>query len=228
MKNFDIITLFPETITTYAETSILGKAQKNKHISINPINLRNFGLGKYKQVDDTPYGGGAGMILKVEPIFDAVQKTKKKKLKPCIITTAANGKLFTQQEAQRLIKQHDQFIFICGRYEGIDERVITNITDEVYSIGPYVLTGGELPALTMTDCLARLIPGVLGNEDTLNEESHTEPGKSEYPQYTKPEHFEVKKGLFKKETWSVPPVLLSGDHAKIKNWRQDQSNKLEK
>lgn len=223
MKTFDIITLFPEVIKSYADASILGKAQENKHIKIGTVNLRDFGIGKYKQVDDTPYGGGAGMVLKVEPIFDAVKKAKKKKLKPCVIATAASGKEFTQQEAQKLINEHDQFIFICGRYEGIDQRVIENIADKVYSIGPYVLTGGELPALTMTDCLARLVPGVLGNDATLNEESHTKPGQKEYPQYTKPEHFEAKTGLLKKETWSVPPVLLSGNHAEIEAWRKEQS-----
>lgn len=225
MKRFDIITLFPETIDAYAEASILGRAQQDNLINIEAHQLRDFAEGKYQQVDDTPYGGGPGMLLKVEPIFKAVKTIKKKKQNPCVIMTAANGKQFTQQDAKRLTANHDQFIFICGRYEGIDHRVEEHLADEVFSVGPYVLTGGELPALTMTDAIARNIPGVLGNEETLQEESHNDKNSLEYPQYTKPEHFNARLGLFKKETWSVPEILLSGNHAEIEKWRTLEAKK---
>lgn len=222
MKQFDIITLFPETIAPYANTSILGRAQKEKLITINAHQLRDFSTNKHKQVDDTPYGGGAGMVLMVEPIDRALKKIKKKKLHTRVIVTAANGQKFTQQTAKRLA-DYDQLIFICGRYEGIDQRVIDNLADESLSIGDYVLTGGELPALIMTDAISRMIPGVLGNNKTLDQESHTIKGYLEYPQYTKPEKYIHKKSLFKKESWEVPSILLSGNHSGIEKWRQEKS-----
>jgi len=221
MKRFDILTLFPEMTSPYTEGSILGRAQKKKKIKITSHNIRDFATGKHKQVDDTPYGGGPGMVMMVEPIEKAVRKVTKKLKKTRVIVTSAKGRTFDQHDAKRLAK-YDQLIFICGRYEGIDQRVIDEIADEELSIGNYVLTGGELPALVMTDAIARMIPGVLGNEKTLHEESHSTEGYLEYPQYTKPEVFKMRKGL-KKNELTVPSILLSGDHKKIESWRKSQS-----
>ena len=211
MKRFDIITIFPEVIEPYAEASILGRAQKKKLIKIQAHDLRQWTSDKHHKVDDTPYGGGAGMIMKVEPFDQAVKVVKKKLKKTRVILTSASGKMFTQKDAKRLAK-YDQLIFLCGRYEGVDARVEEKIADESFSVGEYVLTGGELPALIMTDAIARLIPGVLGSKESLETESY-DSDLLEYPQYTKPE-------VYKK--WKVPPVLLSGDHQKIALWRKAQ------
>ncbi len=210
---FDIITIFPEMINSYANESILGRAQKKNFIEISAHNLRDHTTDKHHSVDDTPYGGGPGMLMKVEPINIAVKKVKKRLKKTRVIMTAASGSMFTQKDAKRLA-QYDQLIFICGRYEGIDHRVEEHVADETLSIGEYVLTGGELPALIMTDAIARMVPGVLGSKESLDAESHTDEGVLEYPQYTKPETY---------KKWSVPEVLLSGDHKKIEQWRKDQS-----
>ncbi len=212
-KRFDIITIFPNMIDSYASESILSRAQKKKLIEVNAHDLRDFTEDKHRTVDDTPYGGGPGMLMKVEPIDKAVKKVKKRLKKTRIIMTAASGKLFTQKDAKRLAA-YDQLIFICGRYEGIDHRVEEHIADESLSVGEYVLTGGELPALIMTDAISRMVPGVLGSQASLDAESHTDEGVLEYPQYTKPETY---------KKWSVPDVLLSGDHKKIEQWRKDQS-----
>jgi tRNA (guanine37-N1)-methyltransferase len=214
IHRFDILTIFPAMIDSYANESILGRAQKAKSIEVKAHDLREFTTDKHRKVDDTPYGGGPGMVMKVEPFDLALKKIKKGK-KACIILTAANGKTFSQADAQRLAKYH-QVIFLCGRYEGIDQRVEDNLVDETFSIGNYVLTGGELPALVMCDAIARNIPGVLGAEASLEKESHTEEGYLEYPQYTKPEKY---------KKWSVPEILLSGDHKKIEVWREEQSKK---
>lgn len=223
MKRIDIITLFPEVIKPYAQASILGRAQKNGLIQIKAHQLRKYASGKHAQVDDTPYGGGPGMLLMVQPIFDALRKIKKRRLKSRVIMTAASGKQFTQADSKRLAQDYDQIIFLCGRYEGIDARVQEHLADEVFSVGPYVLTGGELPSLIMADAISRHIPGVLGAEESLAEESHNEEGAVEYPQYTKPAQFEARFGLLsgrKKEMWSVPEVLLSGNHKAIEQWRK--------
>lgn len=215
MKRFDILTLFPETCESYATASILGRAQKNKLITIAAHQLREYSSDpKHQRVDDKPYGGGPGMVMQVEPFDRAIKKIKKGK-KTRVILTSASGKRFTQADARRLAK-YDQLIFLCGRYEGIDARVEEYLVDESLSIGDYVLTGGELPSLVMIDAIARMIPGVLGQEASLDQESHTEEGLLEYPQYTKPE-------VYKK--WSVPPILLSGDHKKIATWRLDQTKR---
>lgn len=228
LMQFDIITIFPDIIDAYTKESILGRAQKNKKIKIKAHDLRKFSKDKHRKVDDTPYGGGPGMVMTVQPIDDAVRKVGRKK-KTRVILTSASGKTFTQEDAKRLAK-YDQLIFICGRYEGVDARVESEIADEALSIGDYVLTGGELPALVMTDSIARLIPGVLGAQASLDEESHSIPGELEYPQYTKPEVYEYK--IIKKQTTNnkqkkltVPPVLLSGNHAEIEKWRKEQSQK---
>lgn len=216
---FDILTIFPAMIDSYTKESILGRAQKAKLIEVKAHDIRTYSTDKHHKVDDTPYGGGPGMVMKVEPFDLALKKIKKgirnKELGTRVILTAANGKTFTQNDARRLAS-YKQIIFLCGRYEGIDQRVEDNLVDETFSIGNYVLTGGELPALVMTDAIARNIPGVLGAEASLDKESHTEEGYLEYPQYTKPETY---------KKWSVPEILLSGDHKKIESWREEQSKK---
>lgn len=231
MIRFDIITLFPEVIAPYASASMLGRAQKEKLVKIVGHDLRKYSKDKHKKVDDTPYGGGAGMVMMVQPIDDAVEdvKMKKKFLRKHIpsvrvIVTSASGKKFTQADARRLAK-YDQVIFICGRYEGIDHRVEEVVADEALSIGDFVLTGGELPALVMTDAIARNIPGVLGNVETLHEESHDTEGFLEYPQYTKPEVYSRKVGKKVAVDLTVPSVLLSGNHKKIGEWRRGESEK---
>lgn len=229
MKRFDILTIFPEVIAPYAEASILGRAQKNKLIKITGHNLRDYSDDKHHKVDDTPYGGGAGMVMTVQPFDDAIRglrgKRKDEEGKTRVVLTSASGKTFTQADAKRLA-EYDQVIFLCGRYEGVDARVEQELADESLSIGNYVLTGGELPALVMIDAISRLVPGVLGNKETLAEESHGEEGLLEYPQYTKPEVFDLKplpgqKGK-KVKKLPVPPVLLSGNHAAIAAWRKGQ------
>jgi tRNA (guanine37-N1)-methyltransferase len=228
MKRFELLTLIPEAVTPYAEASILGRAQKAKKIKIQAHQLRDWATDKHNKTDDTPYGGGPGMVMKIEPIDRAVKslKLKVKSLRKRVILTAASGQKFTQADAKRLAK-YDQLIFICGRYEGVDGRVEQHIADEALSIGDYVLTGGELPALVMIDAIARQVKGVLGKAESLANESHTVPGVLEYPQYTKPEVYEVKESKSKKiKKLIVPPVLLSGDHAKIEAWRLAQSKKM--
>ena len=217
---FDIITIFPKIFDSYFNESILKRAQDKKIIDINVHNLRDYTTDKHKTVDDTPYGGGAGMILKVEPIYNCVQAIKnsntKQKEKTRIVLFSAKGKKYDQKDAERLSK-YDNLILICGRYEGVDERVAKNIADEEISIGDYVLTGGEIPAMTLIDSVSRLLPKVLGNKKSLDEESFSkfngESGFSvEYPQYTKPSEF---------NKWKVPNILLSGDHQKIREWRNN-------
>lgn len=226
MKYFDIITIFPGMIDSYANESILGRAQKAKKISINAHDLRSYTKDKHGKVDDKPYGGGPGMVMTIQPFDSAVRKVRKRTKKTRVIMTAASGKRFTQNDAKRLAK-YDQLIFLCGRYEGIDARVEKHVADEVLSIGDFVLTGGELPALVMTDAIARNVEGVLGDPESLAEESHTEEGMLEYPQYTKPEAYKFRKGL-RSKTLDVPKILLSGHHKKIEEWRKKQSEKRSK
>lgn len=236
MLQIDILTILPEVIDAYANAAMLGRAQKNKLLKIRAHQLRDYSLDKkHKKVDDTPYGGGAGMVMMVQPFDTALRKIKmRKKLfarsapKTRVILTAASGKIFTQRDAERLAG-YDQVIFLCGRYEGVDHRVEEAFVDEVFSIGNYVLTGGELPALVMADAIARNIPGVLGNDTTLSEESHSTEGWLEYPQYTKPEAYivepfpEEKKGGSRE--FRVPTELLSGNHKKIAIWRSEEAKK---
>ncbi|MBP9827542.1 tRNA (guanosine(37)-N1)-methyltransferase TrmD [Patescibacteria group bacterium] len=228
MNRFDVITIFPEVISPYAEASILGRAQKKKLIKVTAHDLRSFSNDKHKKVDDTPYGGGAGMVMSVQPFDAAIKKVRRRRLigkQPSVrvIMTSASGKRFSQEDAKRLAK-YDQVIFLCGRYEGIDGRVEEYIADESLSIGDYVLTGGELPALVMIDAIARQVPEVLGNSETLHEESHDVDGQLEYPQYTKPETYSFSTIRGKKEAIeaSVPAVLLSGNHAAIAKWRKEK------
>jgi tRNA (guanine37-N1)-methyltransferase len=212
MKRFDILTIFPEAVNGYLETSILGRAQREKYIETRTWDIRSFATDKHRTVDDTPYGGGAGMVMKIEPIDRALEAVKKNTPNTKTVVLSARGEQFTQEKAAEYADL-DQLILICGRYEGIDQRVVDHLADEELSVGPYVLAGGELAAMVVTEATARLIPGVLGNIESLREESHAVPGVIEAPQYTKPEAY---KG------WPVPPVLLSGNHEEIKKWRQSR------
>src|SRR3989344_2372835 len=207
-----VISLFPEMFPPVLETSMLFKAKDKGIVEYSYINLRDFGLGNRKTVDDTPYGGGDGMLLKPEPLFAAVEHAKQQDSKATVILMTPRGKKFDQASAQKLSKCKG-LIIICGRYEGYDER-ITSVVDRQISIGDYVLTGGELPAMVLVDSEVRLIPGVLGGENSAEIESFSDGRTVEFPQYTRPEDF---KGM------KVPEVLLSGDHAKIQAWRKDNS-----
>jgi len=217
---YHIITIFPEIFSSYFSHSIIARAQKNKLIDIQVHNLRKWATDKHKTVDDTPYGGGAGMILKVEPLYKALKElAPRKKKSRKIILTSAKGKTFNQSLAKSYAKNLKEIIIICGRYEGVDER-IKEFIDEELSIGNYVLTGGEIPAMAIIDASMRLLPEVLGNKESIVDESHNKPGLLEYPQYSKPQYFKTKK-----KTLPVPDVLLSGNHQKIKKWRQKHQNK---
>ena len=200
----DILTLFPKMFSGPFDYSILRRAQDKLLVEIEIHNLRDWATDKYKSVDDRPYGGGAGMIMRVDIIDAAVKAMGKGK----VILLDAGGEKFNQKKAQEL-SQDEHLIIICGHYEGVDHRVHEHIADEVISIGDYVLSGGEIPAMVVVDTVVRLLPGVLGNEESLLEESHNE-GEIEYPQYTRPEDY---------NGWKVPKVLLSGNHSEIKKWR---------
>jgi tRNA (guanine37-N1)-methyltransferase len=207
-----IITLFPEMFENVLNTSMLWKAQEKELVKYELINLRDFGIGPRKQVDDTPYGGGDGMVLKPEPLFGAVERAKQESPDAQVILMTPRGELFTQEMAREFAATEAGMIIICGRYEGYDER-ITSLVDKQVSIGQYVLTGGELPAMIVTDAVTRLVPGVLGGETSAEKESFSEGEIIEHPQYTRPEQF---RGL------KVPDVLLSGNHAEIEAWRKAQ------
>ena len=206
-----VISLFPEMFPPVLETSMLFKAKDKGIVEYRYINLRDYGLGKRKTVDDMPYGGGAGMLLKPEPLFAAVEHAKKQDPGAKVILMTPRGKTFIHAKAKQLSKVKG-LIIICGRYEGYDER-ITSVVDEQISIGDYVLTGGELPAMVLVDSVVRLIPGVLGGENSAEIESFSDGQNREFPQYTRPEEFN---GL------KVPKVLLSGNHAEVEKWRKAQ------
>jgi tRNA (guanine37-N1)-methyltransferase len=211
MLKIDILTLFPEMFEGPFKYSIVKRAQEKGLVKINIINIRDFADNKYKTVDDRPYGGGAGMLMRVDIIDRALQNTKSETLNSKVILTDASGSLYTQKKAVEWSKL-EHLIFIAGHYEGVDARVKEHLVDESVSIGPYVLSGGELPIAVMIDSVVRLIPGVLGNNESLTEESHNEEGTSEYPQYTRPPEY---KG------WQVPGVLLSSDPKKIKAFQKN-------
>lgn len=217
MKKIQIVTLFPEMFEGVLNTSMMWKAQKEKAVIFDLINLRDFGLGPRKQVDDTPYGGGDGMLLKPEPLFAAVEKAKEADPLATVVLMTPRGKRWKQATAQEWTNNENGLIFICGRYEGYDERIL-NLVDEQVSVGDYVLTGGELPAMTIIDSVVRLIPGVLGGETSAEIESFSDGETLEFPQYTRPEEFRGMK---------VPEVLLSGNHAAIAKWRKENSFKAE-
>lgn len=215
MVNFHIMTLFPEMVLNGLHTSILGRAAQKGHISIEAVNIRDYTLDKHGKVDDYTYGGGAGMLMQAQPVYDAyraivdrVGQGKKKR----VIYVSPQGKTFHQKMARELSGE-EELIFLCGHYEGIDERVLEEIVTDEISLGDYVLTGGELAAMVMVDAIARLVPGVLHNEESAVTESFGN-GLLEYPQYSRPEIWHDKR---------VPEVLLSGDHAKVDAWRLEQS-----
>jgi len=216
MLQFDIITIFPKIFEPVMGESIIKRAQEKKKVRIRVHDLRGYTKDKHRKVDDRPFGGGPGMVLSPQPIFDAVKKVKRKK-KARVILTSPAGKVFDQKMARRLAK-YEQLIIICGHYEGIDDRVRQKIVDETISLGDYVLTGGELAAMVLTDSIVRLVPGVLGKKESLTLESF-EDNLLEYPQYTRPANF---RGI------SVPNVLLSGNHREIEAWRKAQALELTK
>lgn len=207
--NFYFLTLHPRLIEAFSKEGLIQKAVHRKHIQIQSIDLRSFGIGKHRRVDDKPYGGGPGMILRCEPIVNALRSLQPLR-KSRVILFSARGKKFTQKTAKRLLK-YENLVFICGRYEGVDQRISDYYADEELRIGDYVLMGGELAGCVVTESVSRLIPGVLGNVDSLSEESFSDHLRKEYPQYTRPPVFEGHK---------VPEVLLSGDHRHIEAWRK--------
>lgn len=215
MKKFQVITLFPEMFTGVFGNSMMWKAQKDGIVELSTINLREFGLGPRKQVDDTPYGGGDGMLLMIEPLWSAVHAAKESDPTAKVILMTPRGERWRQSLAQNYSETNHGYIFICGRYEGYDERIL-ELVDEEISVGDYVLTGGELPAMTIIDSIVRLIPGVLGGEASTAIESFADGETLEFPQYTRPEDFQGRK---------VPEVLLSGHHGEISKWRDAQSKK---
>jgi len=223
---FDVLTLFPETIRPYTETSILDRAQEHGYADIHLHNLRDFTSDKHRRVDDRPFGGGAGMVLQVDPVYEGLKyiTNQYESDHRRVILLEADGERFTQQKAHHYQETVDHCILICGRYEGVDARVEEYLTDETLSIGEYVLTGGELPALVVMDAVTRLIPGVLGNERSLDEESFREGNEGEYPQYTRPATFApdvphlIRSNV--PEQWTVPEALRSGDHTAIAEWRE--------
>lgn len=212
-----VFTLFPGYFDSILKTSILGRALRNKHLTVEVINIRDFATDKHQVTDDRPYGGGPGMVMKVEPIHKALQKYgfQKGTAKEKIILTSAKGEMFTQAIA-RDWQSLDRLAIICGHYEGVDERVARHLVDEEIRIGDYVLTGGEPASVVMIDALARLIPGVLGNESSNLGESHETLGQFSHPQYTRPEEY---------QGWTVPAELLTGNHKEINEWRETQKQK---
>lgn len=211
--NFHVLTLFPEMIEQGINTSITGRAIQNNLISVNAINIRDFAGNKYGQVDDYPYGGGAGMVMQPGPVYRSYESVVEKiGYAPRVLYMTPQGKVFNQGMAEEFAKEKD-IVFLCGHYEGIDERVLEMIVTDNVSIGDYVLTGGELPSMVMIDAISRLVPGVLNNEVSAEFESFND-NLLEYPQYTRPAKFMEK---------DVPPILLSGDHGKVDRWRRNQS-----
>lgn len=224
MMRFDIMTLFPELVSGVLGESIIGRAQKSELISVHAHNIRDFANNKHRKVDDTPYGGGFGMLMMAPPVFDCYEFVKAQikeqmgaEVRSKVIYMSPQGKVLTQKKAEELA-EYDNLIILCGHYEGIDARVLEEIVDEEISIGDYVLTGGELPACVLVDCVSRLKEGVLADKKCYEDESIS-CGRLEYPQYTRPYDFHGKK---------VPDVLISGNHAQIDKWRAEQSLKITK
>jgi tRNA (guanine37-N1)-methyltransferase len=220
MIQFDVISIFPEILSSYINESLIARAREKKLIKIHIHNLRKWAKGPHKQVDHRPFGGGLGMVMMIEPIYKAIKKLKKKK-KAKVILFTPRGKKFTQVMAFKLAKE-EQLIFICGRYEGVDERVAKEIADIELSIGDYDLMGGELPAMIVIEAVSRLIPGVLGKPALLKERVTKSGGFLEYAQYTRPEVYEMDGKKLK-----VPKVLLSGDHKKVDEWKRAHGKVIE-
>jgi tRNA (guanine37-N1)-methyltransferase len=209
---FDVFTLFPETFMPYLEASILQKATERGLVEISLHNIRDWSRDKHHTTDDTPYGGGGGMVMKPEPVFEAVESVLGPEPACPVILLTPQGRVFNHAVAEELV-QHERIALLCGRYEGVDERIREGLVSDEISIGDFVLTGGELPALILIDAVSRLIPGVLGDPDGAADDSHAS-GLLEYPHYTRPPEFRGQ---------AVPEILLSGDHAKIEQWRREQS-----
>ena len=211
--NFHVLTLFPDMIRDGFQTSITGRAVEKGLLSLDTVNIRDFSVNKHNRVDDYPYGGGAGMVMQAEPVYLAYQSVAEKlPKKPKVLYMSPQGKVFNQRMAEELA-QEEEVVFLCGHYQGIDERVLEEIVDEEVSIGDYVLTGGELPALVIMDAVSRLVGGVLHNEDSAEFDSFHD-NLLEYPQYSRPEVWRDK---------AVPPILMSGHHAHVEKWRREQS-----
>lgn len=216
---FDIMTLFPDLVRTVLGESILGRAQKNGAISVNLFNIRDYTEDKHRRVDDTPYGGGKGMLMMAPPIWNCYTAVLKQQEidgfegRRRVVYLSPAGKVLTQKRAEELARDYDSLILLCGHYEGVDSRILEEIVDEEISIGDYVLTGGEIPACILTDCVARLVPGVLADPECYEKESISS-GMLEYPQYTRPYEFHGRK---------VPDVLISGHHANVDRWREEQA-----
>lgn len=210
---FHILTLFPEMFTGFMNESILKKAQGKGVIKIQLHNIRDYSTNKHRKVDDTPYGGGAGMVMTPQPLFNCIEAIKKLAPKAPVIYLTPKGQRLTQVRVERLAKKYDELILLCGHYEGIDQRVINTLVDQELSIGDYVLSGGELGAMVVVDAVSRLVPGALGNQESHQEESFSKSlgRKKEYPHYTRPPEFRGMK---------VPDVLLGGHHAEIEKWRR--------
>lgn len=213
VMHIDVVTLFPQLFGPHLETSLLGKAVDDGIVSVALHDLRDHGLGKHRSVDDTPYGGGAGMVMRPEPIFDAVERLRRENSH--VVLLSPRGTVLRHEVAARLGRR-EHLILICGRYEGVDERVSEHLCDEEISIGDFVLAGGELAALVVIEAVTRLVPGVVGNQASLTSESHAA-GSLEYPQYTRPAEF---------RGWRVPDVLLSGHHGEVTRWREEQAREI--
>ena len=211
--HYHVLTLFPEMIEQGLNTSILGKALDKDLITLEAINIRDYTTNKHHKVDDYPYGGGAGMVMQAQPIYDAYKSIEERiECKPRVIYLTPQGKVFNQEMAREFAKE-EHLVFLCGHYEGVDERVLEEIVTDEVSIGDYVLTGGELPAMVMIDAISRMVPEVLNNEDSAQFDSFHD-NLLEYPQYSRPEIWNGKQ---------VPPILLSGHHANVEKWRREQS-----
>ena len=211
--NFHVLTLFPEMIEQGMNTSIIGRAIAGGYLSVNAVNIRDYAFNKHQKVDDYPYGGGAGMLMQAEPVYLAYESIQQKLgYRPRVVYLTPQGNVFHQGMAREMAQEKD-LVFLCGHYEGIDERVLDEIVTDYVSIGDYVLTGGELPAMVMMDSISRMVPGVLSNHESGETESFAG-NLLEYPQYSRPEEWHGQK---------VPPVLLSGHHANIEAWRREQS-----
>jgi tRNA (guanine37-N1)-methyltransferase len=209
---FDVFTLFPETFTPYLQASILQKAAERGLVEIALHNIRDWAHDRHHTTDDTPYGGGGGMVMKPEPVFEAVESVLGSMPDCPVILLTPQGRVFNHAVAEELAR-NERIVLLCGRYEGVDERIREHLVSDEISIGDYVLTGGELPAMIIIDAVSRLIPGVLGDPDGAADDSHAS-GLLEYPHYTRPPEF---------RDWDVPEILLSGDHARIEKWRREQS-----
>lgn len=222
MKRFDIMTLFPDLVLTVLNESIIGRAQRAGYLSVNAHNIRDYSEDKHRRVDDAPYGGGKGMLMAAPPIYNCYEAVLRSQEqagfvgKRHVVYMSPTGKVLTQARAKELADEYDSLLILCGHYEGVDRRIVDEIVDEEISIGDYVLTGGEIPACILVDCVARMIDGVLDSPECYEKESIAS-GLLEYPQYTRPYEFHGVK---------VPEVLISGDHAKVDRWRQEQAMAL--